>query len=99
MKHLIAILLVVISTNAFAKPCNGEEYDLKIGLHEVFLQCMGKGDWRSKPILESETITQYATYKVYKVRYWRKLPNGEYESYRDKRRIYITNRKVTMISG
>ena len=104
MKHLIAIFLLVFSTNTFAKFCDGKEYDLKIGLYEGFLKCIGKDDWWSTPNLEYETITAYATHRVYTIRYWRKLPNGETERYLDKTRIHTTKTKyddyakVTMIS-
>ena len=104
MKHLIAVLLLVVSTNTFAKPCDGKVYDLKIGQYEVFLRCLGKDDWWSTPNLEYETITAYATHRVYTIRYWRKLPNGERETYYDKTRIHTTKTKyddyakVTMIS-
>ena len=104
MKHLIAVLLLVVSTNTFAKPCDGKVFDLKIGLYEGFLQCLGKDDWWSKPRLEYETITAYETSRVYTILYWRKLPNGERERYLDKTRIHTTKTKyddyakVTMIS-
>ena len=106
MKHLIPILLIVASTNTFAKPCDGEVYELKIGLYEGFLRCLGKDDWWSRPVLQSETVTAYATHRVYKIRYWRTLPNGEYERRYswDETRIHTTKTKhddyakVTMIS-
>ena len=104
MKHLIAIFLLVFSTNTFANLCDGEVYDLKIGLYEGFLNCIGKNGWTAYPKKDYETVTAYATYRVYTILYWRKLPNGERERYLDKTRIHTTKTKhddyakVTMIS-